>query len=34
MPKFWGLYVAHNTGANLNASGSSFEFVGIKYDVA
>jgi hypothetical protein len=36
MPKFWGLYVAHNTGVNLNATGGNhfFEYVGIKYDVA
>lgn len=36
MPKFWGLYVAHNTGAALNATGGnhSFAFVGVKYDVA
>jgi hypothetical protein len=36
MPKFWGLYVAHNTGVNLNATGGNhaFSFNGIKYDVA
>lgn len=36
MPKFWGLYVAHNTGSNLNATAGnhSFSFNGIKYDVA
>jgi hypothetical protein len=35
MPKFWGLFVAHNTGGALNASGNTnaFEYVGIKYDV-
>jgi len=36
MPKFWGLYVTHNTGVNLNATGGNhvFSFNGIKYDVA
>jgi len=37
MPKFWGLYVAHNTGQSLRNNAvntNSFEFVGIKYDVA
>jgi hypothetical protein len=37
MPKFWGLYVAHNTAVNLRNNAvntNSFEFVGIKYDVA
>jgi hypothetical protein len=37
MPKFWGLYVAHNTGVNLRNSAvntNNFEFVGVKYDVA
>lgn len=35
MPKFWGLYVAHNTGVNLNASNADlFSFNGIKLDVA
>jgi hypothetical protein len=37
MPKFWGLYVAHNTVANLRNNAvntNSFEFVGIKYDIA
>jgi hypothetical protein len=37
MPKFWGLYVTHNTGVNLRNTAvntSSLEFVGIKYDVA
>jgi hypothetical protein len=37
MPKFWGLYVAHNTAVNLrntSVNTNSFEFVGIKYDVA
>lgn len=37
MPKFWGLYVAHDTGVNLRNNAvntNSFKFVGIKYDVA
>lgn len=36
MPKFWGLYVAHNTGVNLNATGGNhaFSFNGITYSVA
>jgi hypothetical protein len=37
MPKFWGLYVAHNTGVNLRnntVNTNSFEYVGIKYDIA
>ena len=36
LPKFWGLYVAHNTGVNLNATGGNhfFEYVGTKLDVA
>ena len=34
MPKFWGLYVAHNhTGALGASNNSKFRFVGIKYDV-
>lgn len=35
MPKFWGLFVAHNTAVNLRNNAvntNSFEFVGIKYD--
>lgn len=37
MPKFWGLFVAHNTGVNLrntSVNTNSFEFVGVKVDVA
>jgi hypothetical protein len=32
MPKFWGLFVTHNTGVALNATGGNhvFEFVGVK----
>lgn len=36
MPKYWGLYVAHNTVAALRSTNNTnqFEFVGIKYDAA
>lgn len=37
LPKFWGLFVAHNTGQNLRNNAvntNSFEYVGVKYDVA
>lgn len=36
MPKFWGLFVAHNTGVALNSTAGNhfFEFVGIKFDSA
>ena len=35
MPKFWGLYVAHNHTGALGASNNSLvEFTGIKFDVA
>jgi len=36
MPKFWGLFVTHNTNVNLRSTTNtnSFDFVGIKYDVA
>lgn len=36
MPKFWGLYVAHNCGSalrNTSVNTNALEFVGIKYDV-
>ena len=36
MPKFWGLYVAHDTAVNLRNTAvntNSLKFVGIKYDV-
>ena len=36
MPKFWGLFVSHNTGVNLRNNAvntNSFDFVGIKYEV-
>lgn len=36
MPTHWGVFVAHDTGVALNATGSNHElkFTGIKYDVA
>lgn len=37
MPKYWGLFVSHNTGVNLrntSVNTNSFSYVGIKYDVA
>ena len=37
MPKYWGLFVSHNTGVALRNNAvntNSFEYVGIKYDVA
>jgi hypothetical protein len=37
LPKYWGLYVAHNTGVNLRNTAvntNSLEFVGVKYDIA
>ena len=36
MPKFWGLFITHNTGVALNSTGSNHElsFTGVKYDVA
>jgi len=37
IPKFWGLFVTHNTGVNLRNNAvntNSFEFVGVKYDNA
>jgi hypothetical protein len=37
LPKFWGLYVAQNTGASLYSNAvntDSFKYVGIKYDIA
>jgi hypothetical protein len=34
MPKFWGLFVAHNhTGALGSSNNAKFRFVGVKYDV-
>lgn len=36
MPKYWGLFVTHNTGVNLRSTNNTnqFDFVGIKYDAA
>lgn len=37
VPKFWGLYVAHDTAVNLrntSVNTNSFEYVGIKFDIA
>jgi hypothetical protein len=36
MPKFWGLFVTHNTGVNLNSTGGNhaLAYQGIKYDFA
>jgi len=37
LPKFWGLYVAHNTGVNLRNNAvntNGLEFVGLKWDIA
>jgi hypothetical protein len=36
MPRFWGLFVAHNTGVNLRNNAvntDGLKYVGIKYDV-
>lgn len=36
MPRFWGLFATHNTGANLRNNAvntNSLKYVGIKYDV-
>ncbi len=36
VPKFWGLFVTHNTGVNLNATAGnhSFTYTGVKFDTA
>jgi len=36
VPRFWGLFVTHNTGANLNSTSGnhSFTYTGIKFDTA
>lgn len=36
MPQYWGIYLSHNTGVNLNSTAGNheMEYVGIKYDVA
>lgn len=35
MPRYWGVFVTHATGVNLNSTGSNhaIQFTGIKYDV-
>lgn len=35
LPPFWGLFVTHNTGVNLNATGGNhvFTFMGINYEI-
>lgn len=36
MPKYWGLFLTHNTGVNLNATAGNhaFTYTGIKFDTA
>jgi hypothetical protein len=36
LPKFWGLFLTHNTGVNLNSTGGNhvWEYVGVKYESA
>ena len=36
MPQYWGLFVAHNTGVTLNATGTNhvFQYTGITFDSA
>lgn len=36
MPQYWGLFVSHDTGVNLNSTAGNHEFkyTGVKYDVA
>jgi hypothetical protein len=36
LPPFWGLFVAHNTGVNLNSTAGNhvFSFMGVNYTVA
>jgi hypothetical protein len=36
LPPFWGVFVTHNTGVNLNstAGNQAVSFVGVKFDVA
>lgn len=36
MPRYWGVYVAHNTGVNLNATSGNHEikYTGVTYTVA
>ncbi len=32
LPRFWGLFVAHDTGAALNASGHEFKYIGVHHE--
>lgn len=34
VPRDWALFITHNTGVNLNASGHSAKYQGIKYDAS
>lgn len=36
LPKFWGIFVTHNTGVNLNSTGGNHEFTKtpVEYDIA
>lgn len=36
LPQYWGLFVSHDTGVNLNSTAGNheFKFTGVKYDVA
>lgn len=36
MPRYWGVFVTHNTGVNLNATSGNHEikFTGVTYTVA
>lgn len=36
LPPYWGLFLAHNTGVNLNSTAGNhvFSYRGVKYDVA
>jgi hypothetical protein len=36
LPKFWSIFVTHNTGVALNSTSGNhfFKYVGVKYDVA
>jgi len=37
LPKYWGLFVAHNTGVNLRNTAvntNAFSYYGVKYDIA
>lgn len=36
LPRYWGLFVAHNTAVNLNSTGSNhvFSYTGVQYTIA